>query len=273
MRVMVLGGKGMLGVALHYEFLRLGFETVVLQRPDFDAIMPNFSLVDRAAPDAVVNAIGLINRRYDRPEAEFLSVNSIFPRRLADWCAARQIPLIHVSTDCVFRGDAGPYDEESQPDATDLYGRSKTWGEATNALVIRTSIIGPEIENHYALLCWFLRQQDKVRGFGNHLWNGVTTLELGRILGKILVRGLWQPGVRHIHGEDLSKFALLEMIRVAFAKNIHIEPFDDTMPRDTRLCSRYPDFLEELAIRPMAEQLLRLREVSDGTGHWTGSIG
>lgn len=268
MRVLVLGANGMLGVALCYEFKRCGFDTVTLARPAFDANLPDFARLEYIAPEAVVNAIGLVNRRLDRPEAEFLRINSLFPRRLADWCGERSIPLVHISTDCVFRGDAAPYDETSRADASDLYGRSKLWGEAANALVIRTSILGPELENHYALLCWFLRQHGAVNGFVNHRWNGVTTLELGRAIATIFTANLWRPGLRHVHGEDLTKYELLRLIGSAFSREIDIRPTEDSLARDTRLRTVFPEFLEVLAISSMAEQLDRVRRVSDEFGHW-----
>lgn len=176
MKALVLGSKGMLGVAVCHAFARIGIEAVAVARSEMDANDPDFSMLNQHSPQAVVNAIGVINRRSNRSEAEFLRVNCIFPRRLADWCEARSIRLIHVSTDCVFRGDDGPYEETSPADASDLYGRSKLWGEPTNALVIRTSIIGPELENHYSLLSWFFGQGEQANGFVNHRWNGITSL-------------------------------------------------------------------------------------------------
>lgn len=119
-RVLVLGARGMLGSALCYGLRRAGLETATLSRPDFDALTPDFERLGKLRPDAVVNGMGLINRHLDQPETHFLRVNSLFPRRLADWCAGNDLPLIHVSTDCVFRGDRGPYDETAPADATDV---------------------------------------------------------------------------------------------------------------------------------------------------------
>jgi dTDP-4-dehydrorhamnose reductase len=271
MKALVLGATGMLGIAVRHEFARIGLDTVALGRAELDANDADFAAIERTFPEVVVNAMGVINRRTDRSDAEFLRVNSIFPRRLADWCGERGIRLIHVSTDCVFRGDAGPYDESARPDAEDLYGRSKFWGEPSNALVIRSSIIGPELENHYALLCWFLRQQHAVNGFVNHLWNGVTTLELAAAMARMLMAGRWEHGIRHVYGEDLTKFELLHLIKAEFSLSTDIRRFCDAVPRDTRLRTRHPDFLGALAIGSMAEQLQRLRAVSDAKGNWMGS--
>ena len=62
--------------------------------------------------------------------------------------------VIHFSTDCVFSGNRGAYTEEDEPDAEDLYGRTKFLGEVAgaNALTLRTSIIGRELGAHSH--CW-----------------------------------------------------------------------------------------------------------------------
>ncbi len=53
---------------------------------------PDFAVLENLQPSTVVNAIGLINCQLDQPEPNFLLTNSLFPRRLADWCAAHEVP-------------------------------------------------------------------------------------------------------------------------------------------------------------------------------------
>ncbi|MFA7270897.1 MAG: sugar nucleotide-binding protein [Sterolibacterium sp.] len=269
MRILVLGDTGMLGHAVSHRLRCAGMEVAALDRDVFDAGNPDLRIVAATKSDAVVNAIGIINRRLNPSEADFLRINSLFPRRLADLCAKLATPMIHVSTDCVFKGDAGPYDELSLPDASDLYGMTKLWGEPDNAMVIRTSIIGPELRNYYSLMCWFLNQKGQVRGFVNHLWNGVTSYELGGVIATILRQGIWQPGLRHVHGEDMTKFDLLQLIQKIYGTPCTVQPCLDKPARDTRLRTRHPDFLSALAILPMSEQLARLRTLSDNYGHWS----
>ncbi len=270
-RVLVLGTTGMLGVALADQLRFMGFQVIALDRPILDATHPALEKLSGANCDAVVNAMGLINRRLSQPLADFLLVNGLFPRLVADRCAQHGIPFIHVSTDCVFDGKIGPYDESAPPSAADTYGWTKSLGEPANALVLRTSIIGPELRNYYSLLCWFLSQRGNISGYRNHLWNGVSTYELARVIGEILRQGLWQPGLRHIHGEDLTKFELLQLMQLAWNKECQIEAVDDKMNRDTRLRTCYPEFLEPLAIRPMQAQLAELVHHSDPAGHWRGA--
>lgn len=271
-RLLILGAHGMLGAALARVLQAKGFAVITATRRELDAnsldVQAMEGAIFDAQADAVVNAIGMINRRLDHPETEFLRVNSLFPRLLADTCAHLNRPLIHISTDCVFKGDAGPYDETHPPNAEDLYGRSKAWGDPTNAMVLRSSIIGPETHHHYALMSWFLAQQGSVRGFKNHQWNGLTTLEMARVIGVILREGYWQPGLFHLHGEDLSKCDLLQLLQDTFGGPRQIVPVDDDRARDTRLRSCHKALLESLRIQPMRQQLAELRAHCTPTGAW-----
>ena len=82
-----------------------------------------------------------------------IHVNSLFPHLLSDYCSEIGTRLIHISTDCVYSGNKGNYSENDIPDPLDFYGRSKLLGELSNnnAITIRTSIIGPEINTSKGL--------------------------------------------------------------------------------------------------------------------------
>jgi dTDP-4-dehydrorhamnose reductase len=87
----------------------------------------------RDAPvcDAVINAAAYT--AVDKAEAEeaiAMTVNGEAVGRLAQACAARSVPLIHLSTDYVFDGRKnGPYREDDPVDPINAYGRSKLEGE------------------------------------------------------------------------------------------------------------------------------------------------
>jgi dTDP-4-dehydrorhamnose reductase len=268
-RVLVIGRNGMLARAMRRALAIAGHEVRAVGRTEHDVRVRGADLALDAV-DAVVNAAGLTNRRIaDGGSAEDARlVNSLFPRLLADRCQAAGIPLVHVSTDCVFDGARGGHVESDPPDATDLYGRSKALGEPPNALVLRTSIVGPETRPGDSLLCWFLAQEHTCRGYDHHLWNGLTTLELGRVIAHLVGRGGLGHGIRHVFGEDQSKRQVLEAFRAAFAHDVRIDPTADGPIRDMRLATEHPDFLAGLRIRPFAEQLAELRPVMDRRGIW-----
>lgn len=260
----------MLGTAMVHVLRQAGFTVAAVGRDQFDILRHPVSRLGLAAGDVVVNCSGMINRRQqiDNADAVFLRVNSLFPRLLADGCAVAGARLIHITTDCVYDGKRGQYDEVVPHDATDLYGMSKSLGEPRNAMLLRTSIIGPERQNFYSLLCWVLAQVGEVNGFTNHWWNGVTTLELARLVGRILTEDRYVEGLFHVYGEDLTKFELVGKIAAAYGHNLQIRPFATPANRDHRLRTRHMGFLGELGVRSMDRQLADCVQVSDHRGHW-----
>ncbi|MFN3512209.1 MAG: dTDP-4-dehydrorhamnose reductase [Phenylobacterium sp.] len=97
--------------------------------------------------DLVLNAAAYtaVDKAESEPELAF-AVNARAPEAMATACAARGLPLIHISTDMVFDGEkAGPYLETDAPNPLHVYGRSKLAGEEAvlahcpRALVARVS--------------------------------------------------------------------------------------------------------------------------------------
>jgi len=271
-RVVVLGAAGMLGLAVAHHLRRQGWGVVALARQQFDVLASPLQALPLEGARAVVNAAGLINRRVGRAaEADFWRVNALFPRQLADACQRAGTSLVHVSTDCVFAGAGAPHDELAPTDATDLYGASKAAGEPMNACVIRTSIIGPEWQRSDSLLCWLLAQTGDVQGYTHHRWNGVTTLELARVIGLMLEQGADRThGIRHVHGQNITKHDLLALTAQVLSHPVRVVPAAPGAPRDMRLATRYADGLAQWAIRPLERQLRELAPLCGPRGHWRG---
>jgi len=182
------------------------------------------------APQAVVNAVGIVKQRPDaKDNITSIEVNALFPHRLAELCVASGTQLVHMSTDCVFSGKKGGYSEDDLPDAEDLYGRSKLLGEVSGArcLSLRTSIIGRELGRKTGLLEWFLAQRGTVRGYRNAIFSGFTTIEMARIIEKVIVRQGESSGLYHVSSERISKHDLLVRIRDRLGLETKIQPDDD----------------------------------------------
>ena len=250
MRLLILGGSGMLGHQL-WRGLHAQHDTwVTLRRPvadfaahnlfdeakaiQFDDITDDTALeraLGQAKPEAVINCVGLIKQRDEASdEALTLRVNAEFPHRLAKRCGEAGARLIHFSTDCIFAGTKGNYTESDPSDATDLYGQSKHQGEVADAhcVTLRTSVIGHELGTHLALLDWFLSQRVKtVSGFTKAIYSGFTTLEMARIVDRILTQHTDLSGVWHVASEPISKFGLLQLCREKLGWEGVIEPNDE----------------------------------------------
>ena len=98
--------------------------------------------------DAVINCIGLLNQFAENNKAMAIFLNSYLPHYLVDVTKDMRTKVIHMSTDCVFVGNDGPYYEDTFPNGTSFYDRTKALGEINNRkdLTFRNSIIGPDIK-------------------------------------------------------------------------------------------------------------------------------
>tara|TARA_B100001175_G_scaffold132018_1_gene112215 strand:- start:1013 stop:1888 length:876 start_codon:yes stop_codon:yes gene_type:complete len=212
---------------------KLGLQNSKLIYKDF---FENVSLdfLDELLPDIIINCIGITTRRINDNNINNLEfINSILPHKLNDWTERNQSKLIHFSSDCVFSGKKGNYLDESIPDATDLYGLSKSRGEvkSKNTLTIRCSIIGREIFNHTELFEWIYSMRGKqIKGYNNVLYSGVTSIWMGRVLKKILKYHTELSGIYNISSEPITKYSLLNLINEHFKLGIEIS-------RDTKIKS------------------------------------
>jgi dTDP-4-dehydrorhamnose reductase len=259
MRVLILGGTGMLGHKL-VQVLSDRFEiwATVRGRPEAHSLFGLFGgriiggveatnmdrVVDafaRSRPNAVINCIGIVKQlEQSRDPLTSISLNSLFPHRLAAVCRAAGARMIHISTDCVFSGSKGNYAEDDIPDAEDLYGRTKLLGEATGpgCLTIRTSIIGQGLRPGSALIDWFTSQRGKtVQGYARAIYSGFTTQVLGEIIGDVLERHSDLTGLWHVSSDPISKYDLLGLVNEAFTLGITIER-DESFVCDRSLDSR-----------------------------------
>jgi dTDP-4-dehydrorhamnose reductase len=195
-------------------------------------------------PSVVINCIG-VTKHLKTAKNPFtsISVNSLLPHEIAKYCSEIQAKLVQISTDCVFSGKKGNYDESDLPDSTDLYGKSKVLGEVVdeNHLTIRTSTIGHEKFTKFGLLEWFLTQHDQCNGFRNAFFSGLTTIELARVIKDILIANQDLNGLYHVGGKAISKFDLLEIIREVYQKEIHINPDDEFFMNRTLNSSLFHD--------------------------------
>ena len=253
MKILILGGGGMLGHKLVQQW-RERFEVWTTVRGNYSAV-ERFGLFDRektisfvtaenfdsiihafgvVQPDVVVNCIGVIKQLEAAKDPTLtLSINAIFPHRVAALCKASGARFVTLGTDCVFSGTRGNYLETETPDAVDLYGQSKHWGEVVagdNCLTVRTSIIGRELGTAHSLADWFLSNRGlgkTLKGFTRAIYTGFPTIVLADILADIIetkpnVNGLW-----HISSDPINKFDLLQLINREFKANLAIEPDTD----------------------------------------------
>ena len=250
MRVLILGGSGMLGHKL-WQVCNDRFDAWVTVRGNYRAYAKynlfdtqrllggvdafNFDTVVRALasaqPDVVINCIGIV-KQVAAAKDPFISLalNSLFPHKLANLCRAAGVRLIHISTDCVFSGCKGMHTEDDVSDAEDLYGRSKFLGEVDGpgCLTLRTSIIGRELQTSNGLVEWFLSNRGgKVRGYTRAIYSGFTTLAISDIIANVIEHHPELSGVYHVSSEPINKYDLLCLLRDAYQMQVKIEPYPE----------------------------------------------
>ena len=251
--VVVLGHRGMLGhVVLRYLSER-GFRVATTpSRFERGREMEFLAEVAAVDPAAVVNCVGVRPGEVESP-SELFRINALLPELLAATLGERL--LVHPSSDGVFAGTRGPYAVHDRPDAVDAYGLSKRLAERSvelgRSVVLRTSLVGPERGKAKSLLAWLAAQRGQVRGYTDHLWNGVTTLTWARLCERAL-DGELAPGIHQPVTEPaLSKHGLLEALCTAFALDVGVAAVASGTPVDRRLVATE-------ALPPIDEQLREL---------------
>lgn len=247
MRVLILGGSGMLG----HQLCRLlsermevwsTFRTMpekfgylsedrMINKVEVQDIARVKEVLDTVKPDAVVNAVGIVKQRDEAKQAvPSIQINALFPHQLADLCAERSIRVIQISTDCVFSGFRGNYSELDVPDPVDLYGRTKLLGELNRpgTLTLRTSIIGWQLNTFSSLLSWFaLQRNTQIKGYRKAIYSGFSTEVMAQLIGDILQTRPDLSGLYQVASEPITKFDLLVQLRDILGwKDILIEPDD-----------------------------------------------
>lgn len=250
MKVLVVGGNGMLGHKL-VQVLQKRFDVWVTLRSEFSRFERlglfsrerTFELTDVSdfgemveilktlQPEVVINAAGIIKQLPTSKDViSALTINSIFPHKLAKLINRLKFRLITIGTDCVFDGKKGRYKENDVSNAQDLYGKSKNLGEVVgeNCLTLRTSIIGREIETSNSLIEWFLSNRGGVvKGFKKAIYTGFPTIILADIIGDVIEKFPDLQGLYHLSSNPINKFDLLNLVNDEYDLGINVEADED----------------------------------------------
>ena len=228
MKVHILGSTGLLGCYVFKYLKAQGHNVIGYTRAEINALTPDLSKLSSVltVDDVIVNCIGLLKPNI-KCDKEAIVVNREFPLILDVLSRDIGCKLINFSSDCVFSGDKGNYIEIDECDAIDIYGITKTHQDIQST-VIRASFIGEEISNKIGLLEFALKNKGKlVKGYTNCLWNGVTGLQIAKIIDKMIREDgicFWN-GVRHIFSDRVvSKYEIINMLNKAYKLNLTSVP-------------------------------------------------
>ena len=265
MKILILGSIGMAGHLITLYFKEQGLDVTAYSMKPFPYcrnIIGNAFETEKFTKmlldeewDAVINCIGLLNQMADKNPGMAVYLNSYLPHLVADMLQNRKTKLIHMSTDCVFAGNTGPYFEDSLWDGRTFYDRTKALGEIEDDknVTFRNSIVGPDMnENGIGLFNWFMKQKGTIKGFTGALWTGVTTLTLAKAMEYALqsdFSGLYNL----VNNTSISKYDLLCLFNKHFRNNEVIIEKSDTLQLDKSLRHNRTDFDFEV---PSYEQMI-----------------
>lgn len=229
----MIGAGGMLGYVMSRYLCSQGHRVTGITRTKTFPGMLRMDAADERALgdfleqesfDAVINCAALLLKPSQERKCEAVKLNAWLPHFLDAYCGRAGAHLIQVSTDAVFSGKRGGYQETEPSDADTFYGQSKFLGEVSNghALSVRSGFWGLDVNPEGAgLLQWFLRQSDPVSGYSGAVFNGVSNLEFAKFADTAL-QNRW-TGIYHLcAAKPISKYAFLLLANRAFSKGIRI---------------------------------------------------
>ena len=270
MKILVLGASGMAGHIISLYFKERGHDVSGFTRRPIsfckNIVGDAIKLEDVKDAifsddfDVVINAIGVLNQNADEHKSMAVMLNGCLPHFIADMLRESKTRLVHMSTDCVFAGNTGPYYEDSFPDGKTFYDRSKAIGEVIDDknLTFRNSIVGPDCnENGIGLFNWFMKQNGAINGFTGAIWTGVTTLTLAKAMEQAIkehLTGLYNL----VNNESISKFDLCGLFNKYFRKGRIIINPNDKLQLDKSLRHQRTDFT---FVVPSYEQ--QIKEMTD----------
>jgi dTDP-4-dehydrorhamnose reductase len=263
MKVYIIGNTGMLGnyvstyLSEFYEIVNVGRKEIDASKIDENKLKSQLINIDIKENDILINCAGTIKPRVDElGDLNAILVNSVFPRMLSNVCKLLGVKMIHPTTDCVYTGNKGKYNENDKYDVSDVYGMSKALGEPDNCTVIRTSIIGEEINQGRSLVEWIKSEKNNtVNGFTNHFWNGMTCLQFAKICKKIIDENLFWNGIKHIHSNTVNKKDLVELISEIYGLNLKVVPVEATNFCDRSITSIYDKFVDVPNLKQQIEEM------------------
>jgi dTDP-4-dehydrorhamnose reductase len=263
-KIVILGSNGMLGQMAKFYFSQF-YEVIYYNERYSLADRDNFIFgVNKINADIIINCIGAIKQK-NIPENHMMEVNTFLVGDILNNISSKQI-LIQPSTDCVFSGKTlnNKNMQNDNPDAIDVYGLSKLFGEKLalsykNGFVVRSSIIGPDQRKEGAgLFNWFYRldQGEKINGYSNHFWNGVTTLEWCKQVKENIIEKN-NNNFLCLSSNTVSKFELLTMINTIFEKQITVCDYKTKQNHNMSLEGN-------IACKELSKQLIDIKEVLEG---------
>jgi dTDP-4-dehydrorhamnose reductase len=241
-RILIVGANGLLGQRLiafyaakeNVELLGCSVE----DKPYFDNV--TYACCDITLredvkkvifdfyPDIVINVAAFTNVDLSETEREIAwKINVKGVEYIAEACRTIDAKIIHISTDYIFNGLNGPYDESAKADPLGYYGRTKLASENTLKIgaviysVIRTNVLYGIANSRPDFVRWVisnLSENKQIRVVHDQINNPTFVEDLVQAINKIIEFNKYE--LYNIGGRDfLNRFEFAVLIAGYFNLN------------------------------------------------------
>ncbi|KAB2759832.1 dTDP-4-dehydrorhamnose reductase [Brucella anthropi] len=284
MKILVTGREGQVVQSLLEKAVqRPDLEMIALGRPELDLTKPDtvHSVIAAIKPDLVVSAAAYtaVDLAEDEPELAF-AVNATGAEAVAEAAKACGAPVIHLSTDYVFPGDADkPYIESDATGPRGVYGSSKLEGERLVAqsnpqhIIMRTAwVYSPFGKNFVKTMLKLAETRDALSVVSDQWGNPTSALDIADAIMQVADHLAATPdfsayGVYHLVGTGDTNWS-------GFARAIFSESAELGGPTATVTDIATADYPTK-AVRPANSRLstAKLQRVFNWSApHWQSSL-
>lgn len=263
MKILVTGANGQVGRELVELGLQQGDDIIAADRSQLD-ISCQQSVSDfcrRHQPHAIINAAAFtaVDLAEAEPEKAF-AVNAQGVKHLANVACELNIPILHISTDYVFDGQAErPYNEQDTPSPINIYGQSKLQGEVylhnsgARYLILRTSwVFGRYGNNFVKTMLRLASERDELSVIDDQIGCPTAAVDIAKALLVALSALLNNPalvGTYHYAGRSAVSWFELASAAITLAQEKNI--ISNKPELKAILSEQYP----VAAIRPVNSRL------------------
>ncbi len=182
-KILITGGNGLLGIALRMLLSKNNFNVIatglgddrllnhkhIYNTLDISKKQDCFDVLKLYNPDIIINTAAITNVDYcELNQHKCLEVNANSVSHLLQFCKKGNKKFIHISTDFLFDGNSGPYDENSKLNPINYYGFSKMMAEKkifnaelSDFVIIRTCLVYGLKEDSNNIFMWVRKKLDK----------------------------------------------------------------------------------------------------------------
>ncbi|MDA3859781.1 MAG: dTDP-4-dehydrorhamnose reductase [Melioribacteraceae bacterium] len=224
-RILIIGSNGMLGQSLttHFMFKKdveltcasfedeSFYDNVAYAKIDISSSKEVKNLIKNFCPDAIINSAAYTNVDGCETEKELSwSINVTGVENIVKYARTCDAHFIHISSDYIFDGEAGPYSEDEKPNPISHYGKEKLAAEnvikagRVKHTIVRTNVLyGATQFGRPDFVKWVynsLSEKKKIKIVKDQINNPTYIDDLSSAISKIIEFG--KEGVYNIGGAD-----------------------------------------------------------------------